>query len=201
MSDDLSRAVAVLHKGDWSGASDAVSLDYAGRFLRRRRLTTDAGRAILADLPETVSLDDGDALRLDDGTVVAVRPAPEDLVEVRGPDLARLAWHIGNRHTPCQIAADRLVIRRDHVIEAMLAHLGAAMSPVTAPFRPEGGAYGHGRTLGHDHGPGEGAGPGAGHSHDRHDDAGHDHGHLRVHTHGSHRGSGSAGDDDPDGEA
>jgi urease accessory protein len=66
--------------------------------------------------------------------------------------LPRLAWHIGNRHTPCQIAADHLLIRADHVLEGMLRGLGAGVTPTMAAFAPEGGAYGHGRTMGHDHG-------------------------------------------------
>ena len=66
--------------------------------------------------------------------------------------LARLAWHIGNRHTPCQIGPDCLVIRQDHVLEAMLAKLGADVTHDTRPFTPEGGAYGMGRTMGHSHG-------------------------------------------------
>ena len=50
---------------------------------------------------------------------------------------------------------DRIpLIRRDHVLEKMLAGLGAALTLTTAPFKPEGGAYGHGRTMGHDHGDG-----------------------------------------------
>ena len=75
---------------------------------------------------------------------------------LRGRDakhLMQLAWHIGNRHTPCQVAEDHLVIRRDPVIEQMLQGLGASLTLALAPFRPEGGAYGHGRTMGHDHGP------------------------------------------------
>jgi urease accessory protein len=132
-------------------AADRVVLDYRDRFLRRKLLTTAGGSALLVDLPETVSLDDGDALVLADGRLVAVEAAPEPLVEITAPPetLARLAWHIGNRHTPAEIGPGRIRIRRDHVIEAMLARLGAALRPLTAPFRPEGGAYGHGRT--HDH--------------------------------------------------
>ena len=83
---------------------------------------------------------------------VAVVAAEEPVVRVEG-HLPRLAWHIGNRHTPCQVAEDHLVIRRDPVIEAMLKGLGATLTLHIAPFRPEGGAYGHGRTMGHDHGP------------------------------------------------
>ena len=160
------RANAVLPAGTWQGAADRVTLDYDARFLRRKRLTADGGTAFVVDLPETVSLDDGDALQIEDGTLIEVAAAPEPLVAVTGPTLARYAWHIGNRHTPCQIAADRLVIRHDHVLEQMLAGLGATLAHFDGPFRPEGGAYGHGRTMGHAHGPADAHhhhhGPGAG---------------------------------------
>jgi urease accessory protein len=113
---DLPRAHAV-HRQAGADAPEAVSLDYEGRFLRRKRLETDAGLPFLVDLAEVVSLDDGDALELTDGRRVAVRAAPEALLAVTGPSLARLAW------------------------------------------RPEGGAYGHGRTMGHSHGPDPSAAP------------------------------------------
>ena len=132
---------------------DAVVLGYDERFLRRRRLVTAAGRGVMVDLPETVNLEAGDCLELLDGRLVEVQAAAEPVLVVTG-DLPRLAWHIGNRHTPCEIGADRLVIREDHVLKAMLVQLGAQVSHALAPFRPEGGAYGHGRTMGHDHGHG-----------------------------------------------
>jgi urease accessory protein len=143
-----------LRRGSAAGADDRVVLDYRDRFLRRRRLVTVSGAAVLVDLPETVSLDDGDALVLDDGRLVAVEAAAEPLLEVSAPPhaLARLAWHIGNRHMPAEISPDRILVQRDSVIEDMLARLGAVTRPVEAPFRPEGGAYGRGRTHGHRHG-------------------------------------------------
>lgn len=144
-------AIAIHPAGSWSVAADTVLLDYESRFLRRKRLQAEGGESFMVDLPETVSLGDGDAFALDDGRAIAVRAAAEAVLVVRG-DLARLAWHIGNRHTPCQIADDHLVIRADHVLEVMLRQLGAQVAPATAPFTPEGGAYGHGRTMGHDHG-------------------------------------------------
>ena len=88
---------------------------------------------------------------LEDGRGVAIFAAPEALIEVTGNDLTRIAWHIGNRHTPCQIAEGRLLIREDHVMADMLMRLGANVRRVTEPFTPEGGAYGHGRTHGHAH--------------------------------------------------
>lgn len=141
----------ILRQGA-AGAGERVVLSYDERFLRRKRLICESGASVMVDLAETISLEDGDALVTDSGQRVAVVAAQEPVIEVRGPNLARLAWHIGNRHTPCQVAEGYLVIRRDHVLEAMLRGLGAELAPVIAPFRPEGGAYGHGRTMGHDHG-------------------------------------------------
>ena len=141
------RATAVARRGD---ALDSVSLDYDARMMRRRRLVTDNGMEILVDLVETVSLNDGDCLVLDNGGAIMVRAAPEALYAVTG-DLARLAWHIGNRHAPCQIESDCLLIRRDQVLGEMLRQLGASLDEITGPFTPEGGAYGHGRVMGHSH--------------------------------------------------
>lgn len=132
---------------------DVVVLDYDARLIRRKRLHTVSGLSFLVDLPQVMNLDDHWGFELPDGTCVEVVAAEEDLVEITGPNLPRLAWHIGNRHTPCQIEPARLLIRRDHVIEAMLTHQGASLRPVSEPFTPEGGAYGHGRTMGHSHGP------------------------------------------------
>lgn len=165
-----------LRSGQWLRADDRVILGYDARFLRRKRLVAESGADFLVDLAETTSLDHGDAFQLGDGRLIVVIAASEPVVEVRG-DLPRLAWHIGNRHTPCQICADHLVIRRDHVLENMLTGLGASLGVTEAPFRPEGGAYGHGRAMGHDHG-------GGGHGHLHTHENRHEHGHFHLHPHG-----------------
>ena len=147
----LNTAHEVLRSGQWSLAADKATLDYDGRFVRRKRITTDSGASVLVDLHETTNLAPGDALRLASGKLVETAAAEEPVVVIRGANLPRLAWHIGNRHTPCQVNLDHLLIRRDHVLEAMLVQLGAEITFAILPFRPEGGAYGHGRTMGHDH--------------------------------------------------
>jgi len=128
------------------------TLDYDARFVRRKRLVTREGTAFVVDLPQTTSLDHGDGLALSDGRVVLIEAAQEDVLRVSGDNLARITWHIGNRHTPCQIMADHVLIQRDPVIGHMLEHLGAVVEPARAAFTPEGGAYGHGRTHSHEHG-------------------------------------------------
>lgn len=141
-----------LHrKGEWTGPATLCELDYTERFLRRKRLTMATGEAFVVDLAQTTSLDDGDALELDSGVLVQITAGAEALYKVSGPHLVRLAWHVGNRHTPCQINEDHLLIQADPVIGHMLEHLGAVVEPITAPFTPEGGAYGHGRTHSHEH--------------------------------------------------
>ncbi|SIO41507.1 urease accessory protein [Rhodovulum sp. ES.010] len=154
-----------------SGAVDTVTLGYDARFLRRKRLVTDGGLAFVLDLPKTTSLNAGDLICLEDGRAIAVRAAAEPLLCVTGDHLPRIAWHIGNRHTPCQIEPGRLLIQRDHVIRDMLEKIGATVTEVEEPFTPEGGAYGHGRTHSHSHGHDHAHGDG--HAHDHH----HDHGH------------------------
>ncbi|MGJ8595598.1 urease accessory protein UreE [Sulfitobacter sp.] len=142
----------MLHrKGHWTGPATICELDYTERFLRRKRLTTVSGEPFIVDLAQTTSLDDGDALELDNGALVQITAGVEALYKVSGPDLVRLAWHVGNRHTPCQINAEHLLIQADPVIGHMLEHLGAVVESLTAPFTPEGGAYGHGRTHSHEH--------------------------------------------------
>jgi urease accessory protein len=149
---DIVPILEILPASGWSGApSDRVSLDYDGRRRRRIVLTGEAGGRYLLDLAETAHLHDGDALKLTDGRLVAVAALTEPLLEVRASSpesLLRLAWHIGNRHLAAAVFADRILIRREHVIAHMLEHQGAKVREVEAIFDPEGGAY-------HDHAPHE----------------------------------------------
>jgi urease accessory protein len=148
------RASEIKTAGTWNSAMavDRVVLDADERHRRRITLTGEGGTVFLVDLPYATALKDGDGLVLEDGSIVRVAGKPEALVEVSAAsprELARLAWHIGNRHTDVQIVGDALRIRRDHVLEEMLRGLGARLTPIEAAFDPEHGAYGHHH---HDHG-------------------------------------------------
>ena len=160
---------------------DSVMLAPDQRRLQSAHLTGVNGTLIGLMLSEPVMLRMGDAFELDDGSLVDIVIEPEPLIEVRGTDLthlARLAWHLGDRHVPIQVLANRIRMRRDAALEAMLTALGARLTAIEAPFDPEGGAYAThaGHDHGHDHGHGHHH-----HGHDHHhDDHGHhhaDHGH------------------------
>ena len=151
----MKRVSAIKAAGAWAVASatDRVMLDAGDRNRRRIVLTGEKGTRFMLDFPRPVSLRDGDGLVLDDGSIVLVSGAPENLLEVAAPnafETVRLAWHLGNRHTDVQIYGDRLRIRRDHVLEEMASGLGASVTPVEAPFDPEAGS--HHDHHGHDHG-------------------------------------------------
>jgi urease accessory protein len=160
------RAISVARAGAWPEAElrDRIVLDFDERFRRRKVLLGEGGLQFLLDLEEAVALREGDGLALEGGGYVRVVAAAENLVEVKGRDgeaLARLAWHLGNRHLPVAVKGDRLLIRDDHVIVDMLKGLGAEVRAVREPFDPEGGAYGqhnfdhrhpHGGVHGHAHG-------------------------------------------------
>ena len=133
-----------------------VTLTRDERYRRRIVMTTDCGFQFLLDLPEATYLADGSGLLLETGDVVRVRAAAEPLLEIRAGNAAllmRLAWHIGNRHTPAEITADALYIQPDHVLADMVRGLGGTVAEVTRPFEPEGGAYGGQGALssGHHH--------------------------------------------------
>lgn len=170
---ELPPVTRLLREAPEAPAYDLVVLGYDARILRRKRLMTVHDEPFFVDLAATTSLDGFWGFELADGRTIQIIAAEEDLVSVTG-DLARLAWHIGNRHTPAQIEADRILIRRDPVLERMLERLGATLTVLSEPFTPEGGAYGHGRTMGHSHGP------------DHHHDHGHGHGHDHSHGHDHH---------------
>ena len=149
----MRRTSEIRTAGSWNAATaiDRVVLDADERHRRRITLTGERGTAFLLDLPHAAALRDGDGLVLEDGAIVRVAGKPEPLVEIAAAtpqDLARLAWHIGNRHTDVQVVGDRLRIRRDHVLEDMLRGLGAELTPVEAPFDPEPGAYHRHREAG-----------------------------------------------------
>src|SRR5271170_4568128 len=101
------RAETVIPAGAWSSEPvDSVVLDFDERHRRRVAMTGVRGLDFLLDLPETVMLRAGDGLKMEDGRIVEVVAAPEPLAEIRAADLgalARVAWHLGNRHLPTEL--------------------------------------------------------------------------------------------------
>ena len=182
----MPRATRVVTAAERKDApiADTLILPHAQRQAQKGFLFGIKGTCVELDFAEPVRLRTDDALVLDDGGLVEVVAEPEPLVEVRAadlPSLARLAWHLGDRHVPVQVFERKLRLKRDPAIEAMLASLGAKVTVIEAPFEPEGGAYEsvadghHHHEHGHDH-----------HHHDHGHDHGHAHSHAQSHSHAHH---------------
>jgi urease accessory protein len=146
----------VLASGEGAPPSGVLTLRFEDRRRSRLRAALDDGREVALLLPRGTILRDGDRLReAAQGTVVAVRAAPQTLSHVTASDplrLARAAYHLGNRHIPVQLGPGWLAYEHDHVLDGMVADLGLPVETRQAPFEPEAGGYRHeGNAHGHDH--------------------------------------------------
>jgi urease accessory protein len=141
----------VIQKPTNKNVIDTITLNYNDRFIRRKKLISDNKIEFLVNLPETISVNKDDGFLFDDGNLILIKYAKETLIEIRSEELIKLSWHIGNRHIPCQIETNRLLIHEDKVIENLIIRLGGSIKKISEEFSPEGGAYGLGRTHGHKH--------------------------------------------------
>lgn len=141
-------------------ASETLVLPFEGRCKSRLRTRLASGEEVGLFLERGRVLRGGDRLLARDGRVVEVVAAAEALLEAQAADplqLARAAYHLGNRHVAVQVLPGSLRFARDHVLGEMVRGLGLPVTEIEAPFEPEAGAYGaHG---GHGHSAdGEGRG-------------------------------------------
>jgi len=120
-----------------------LTLPFEQRQKSRLRARLDSGEEVALILPRGNILRGGDRVAATDGRVVEIVSAPEKLLHVESSSLAKVAYHLGNRHVPVQLGEGFLRIAEDHVLEDMLRRLGARVSHVEAPFEPEAGAYEH----------------------------------------------------------
>jgi len=161
-----------------------LRLPFESRQKSRLKTKLVSGEEVGLILPRGEILRGGDLVTASDGRVIEIVAEPEKVLHIETKDLARVAYHLGNRHVPVQVGEGFLRITEDHVLEEMVQKLGARVSHLEAPFEPEAGAYagghqhdemGHGGKI-HDHHHEE-------HDHDHvHDEhCGHDHHHHHPH--------------------
>jgi urease accessory protein len=138
--------------------SDAIpggqlELPFEQRQKTRFHAKLASGETVAVLLPRGEVLRGGDRVAASDGRVIAIVAQPESLLHIEcssAAELARAAYHLGNRHVAVQVGAGFLRIAHDHVLENMLRQLGAKVSPISAPFEPEAGAYAGAREHKHE---------------------------------------------------
>ena len=137
--------------------SVSLTLPFEKRQKSRLRVSLNDKQEAALMLERGSILRHGDLLRAENGLIVEVRAANEEVAVISTKDsflLARACYHLGNRHVPLQIGEGWLRFQRDHVLEEMVQSLGLAVKHELSPFEPEGGAYGGHSSHSHSH-PGE----------------------------------------------
>ena len=166
-----------------------VELDWDVRQKSRFEALDSAGRRLAVFLPRGRIVRGGDVLVGEDGSLIRVEALAQPILVVTPPAggdaasaslaLAKAAYHLGNRHVPLEVRADRLVLEPDHVLAELLARMGLEVATTSGAFEPEPGAY-------------DATGLGRGHLHPANathgDEHGHDHGHEQAHEHDHEHG-------------
>ena len=180
--------------------ASVVALDWDTRQKSRFEALDSAGRRLAVFLPRGRIVRGGDVLVGEDGSLIRVEALAQPILVVTAPAggdaasaslaLAKAAYHLGNRHVPLEVRADRLVLEPDHVLAELLARMGLEVATTSGAFEPEPGAYdATGTGRGHAH-PAN-ASHGDDHDHDHDHEHGHrtehDHGHADGHRHDAHR--------------
>lgn len=145
-----------------------LKLPFDSRQKSRLKTRLVSGEEVALMMPRGEILRGGDLVTASDGRVFEILAEPEKLLHIESSELAKIAYHLGNRHVPVQVDEKFLRIAADHVLEEMVKKLGAKVSEVEAPFEPEAGAYAGGQQHQHDE---------MGHGGKIHDHHGHDHDH------------------------
>jgi len=135
---------------DGGAPTDRLALAWEARRRSRQKATTENGRQIGLFLPRGTVLRSGTLLRATDGTTIEIVAAPEDVSTIATPDavlLARVAYHLGNRHVRTQVGPGFIRYRHDRAIDELMRKLGAEVAPEEVPFEPERDTRDHA----HDH--------------------------------------------------
>ncbi len=129
-----------------------LALAFEQRQKSRLKTSLTDGTEVALFLERGVILRDGDCLKSEDGIVIGVKAAPEPVSTAHHDSMlqiAKAAYHLGNRHVQVQINQGWVRYSQDHVLDQMVTGLGLKVEREVAPFEPEAGAYG---THSHSHG-------------------------------------------------
>ena len=137
-----------------SEVAASVTLSFEQRQRSRLRTQLDDGREAAIVLPRGQILRGGERLRSSAGDIVLVHAAAESLSQISSHEprqLARAAYHLGNRHVAVQVGSRWLRYAHDHVLDEMLRGLGLNVERVMEGFEPEAGAYSGVHSHTHEH--------------------------------------------------
>lgn len=105
------------------------------KILRKR---TASGMEIAISLENSGTLRYGDILFEDEDTLIAIRTKLEKVFVIKPrtmQEMGRAAFEIGNRHTPCIIDDNEILVRFDHTLTKLLNEIGVAYDEEERRFK------------------------------------------------------------------
>ena len=121
-----------------------LRLPFDRRQKSRQRAALESGEEVAIALARGEVLRGGDLLVAPGGEIIQVVAETERVMQAEcgsSEALARVAYHLGNRHVPLQVGAGWVRFAADDVLAKMVERLGAQVTALDAPFEPEAGAY------------------------------------------------------------
>ncbi|MET4563079.1 urease accessory protein UreE [Lysinibacillus parviboronicapiens] len=131
-----------------SKLTEWIELDWEELSKRILRTETDKGTDIALRLSGEEPLKYGDLLFEDGHRRIAIRTKLEPVIVIY-PDnmveMGKAAFELGNRHTPCLIENDEIIVRADHTINPLLDEVGVKYETTERrfqqPFKYRGHAH------------------------------------------------------------
>ena len=97
-----------------------LKLPFESRQKTRLRTKLVSGEEVGLMLPRGEILRGGDLVTASDGRVIEIVADAEKVLHIETRELAKVAYHLGNRHVPVEVGAGFLRITEDHVLEEMV---------------------------------------------------------------------------------
>ncbi len=139
---------------DRSTPDSTVILPYDQRQKSRLLVTLENNEEAGIFLPRGTVLRGGDQLKTEEGFVVLVVSAPEQMSTAYSNEpllLMKASYHLGNRHVALQLGACFVRYQHDHVLDDMIAAFGLEVRHEMVSFEPEKGAYHSHKSQQHTH--------------------------------------------------
>lgn len=104
-----------------------IELDWEELNKRILRKNTDNGTDVAISLEGDSHLHVGDILYQDEDAIIAVRTKLEPAYVVNPKtmtEMGKVAFELGNRHTPCLVTDNEIIVRFDETLESIFIETG-----------------------------------------------------------------------------
>ncbi|MCT2534166.1 urease accessory protein UreE [Aquibacillus koreensis] len=115
-----------------------IELDWEELNKRILRKKTDKGTDVAIALDDKQPLKVGDILYQDDKLQVVIRTKKEKVYVVYPNSIVqmgKMAFELGNRHTPCLISENEIVVRFDETLERLFEEVGVDYEQTERRFK------------------------------------------------------------------